>query len=233
MLRVGLTGELGSGKSTVARMLADRGAIVLSSDDMARDMMQPGQAVYQAIVEHFGPAVVLPNGDLDRRELARLAFDPDTPRVEELNAIVHPAVIAEQERRAAEIARTLPNAVVVVESALMLTTKHAGGDEPWRRRFDRIVVVTAPDHLKLDRFVRRSAAGGSLTEAQTAAQTAALRSEAERRLQAQRAGHKLPEDVLLVHNAGDLTRLGQEVDRVWALLTRIPSPAPTGNVTPQ
>ena len=75
MLRVGLTGDLGSGKSTVARMFAERGAVVLSSDEMGRAMMQPGEAVYTAIAERFGKGVVAPDGSLDRRELARLVFD--------------------------------------------------------------------------------------------------------------------------------------------------------------
>ena len=105
MLRVGLTGDLGSGKSTVAAMLAARGAIILSSDEMGRAMMEPGQTVYAAIVATFGAGVVQPDGQLDRRELARLAFAEK--RVEALNAIVHPAVIAEQASLIAEIAEKL------------------------------------------------------------------------------------------------------------------------------
>ncbi len=84
MLRVGLTGDLGSGKSTVGAMLAAGGAIVLSSDEMARAMMQPGQSLYNAIVAHFGPTVLAPDKSLNRRALAQLAFDPKHPRVEEL-----------------------------------------------------------------------------------------------------------------------------------------------------
>src|ERR1700761_2076094 len=102
MLRVGLTGELGAGKSTVARMLAERGAHVYSSDEMGRALMQPGQPVYDEIVAQFGPDVVRPEGSLDRGALARMAFDPARPRVEELNAIVHPAVLAVQARLLAE-----------------------------------------------------------------------------------------------------------------------------------
>ncbi len=91
MLRVGLTGELGSGKSTVARMLAERGAVVLSSDEMGRALMQPGQPVYAQIVATFGNEVIAADGSLDRKKLAALAFDAKQPRVEELNALVHPA----------------------------------------------------------------------------------------------------------------------------------------------
>ncbi len=108
MLRVGLTGELGSGKTTFGRMLGQRGAVVLSSDEIARHMMQPAEPVYRAIVDHFGRGVLLPGGSLNRKMLADLAFDPNRPRVDELNAIVHPPVIEEQERRIARIERDSP-----------------------------------------------------------------------------------------------------------------------------
>jgi dephospho-CoA kinase len=101
MLRVGLTGGLGSGKSTAAMLFAQHGAYVLQADEIARELMQPGEAVYNSIVQHFGPGVVLPDGKLNRSELARLAFAEG--RVEELNAIVHPATIAEQAAIATEI----------------------------------------------------------------------------------------------------------------------------------
>src|ERR1700759_5355525 len=100
MLRVGLTGDLGSGKSTVARMLAARGAIVFSSDEMGRALMQPGKEVYADIAKKFGSTVVNENGALNRNELSKLAFAQG--RVDERNDIVHPAVIAEQKRRIAE-----------------------------------------------------------------------------------------------------------------------------------
>jgi len=103
MLRVGLTGDLGSGKSTVGRMLAERGAVVLSSDEMGRELMQPGQPVFAKIVAKFGAEMVAADGSLDRHKLATLAFDPAHPRVEELNAIVHPAVIDAQAKQIAEI----------------------------------------------------------------------------------------------------------------------------------
>src|SRR5579875_230116 len=113
MMRVGLTGELGSGKSTVARLLAEHGAIILSSDEIARAMMQPGHPVYQAIVDRFGPEILFGDGQINRPALARIAFAPDHPRIEELNTIVHPPVLAEQERLLADLARKKPNAIVV------------------------------------------------------------------------------------------------------------------------
>jgi dephospho-CoA kinase len=210
MLRVGLTGELGSGKSTVARLLAGHGAVILSSDEIGRAMMQPGEAVYQAIVDRFGPEIVLPGGQLDRPALARLAFDPANPRVEELNAIVHPAVLAEQERRIAEITVTQPDAIVVIESALIFTTKHAGGDEPWRQRFDCIVLVTAPDELKVERYLHRMAGSQQLSPSGKAQ----LERDARLRLAAQRIpdqGHR----VIQIENTGDLFTLANRTEEVF------------------
>src|ERR1035441_3664653 len=94
MLRVGLTGSLGSGKSTVAAILRDLGAHVIEADALGRQMMEPGQPVYSEIVSTFGPDVVNPDGHLNRARLAEIAFKGG--RLNDLNAIVHPAVIAAQ-----------------------------------------------------------------------------------------------------------------------------------------
>ncbi len=224
MLRVGLTGELGSGKSTVARLLAACGALVLSSDEMGRAMMQPGEAVFNAIVEHFGPEILRPDGGLDRQALAALAFDPDRPRVEELNAIVHPAVIAEQERRLATIARSDPQAIVVIESALLFTTKFAGGDQPWRQRFDQIVVVTAPDALKLERFIARASAGAPLTPEQRAH----LLADGGARLGAQRIPAAVLAGCLVLENTGNLASLEEHTEELWVELCRLGGRAVSG-----
>src|SRR6516225_4125649 len=94
MLKVGLTGGLGSGKSTVAAMLRELGAHVIEADELGRNLMEPGHAVYDEIVRLFGPEVIGPDGRLNRARLAKLAFEEN--RLNDLNAIVHPAVIAEQ-----------------------------------------------------------------------------------------------------------------------------------------
>jgi dephospho-CoA kinase len=214
MLRVGLTGELGSGKSTVARLLADHGAIVLSSDEIARAMMQPGNAVYQAIVDRFGPAILFPDGQINRPALARVAFAPNHPRIEELNAIVHPPVLAEQERLLADLALTQPNAIAIIESALIFTTTHSGDSEPWRKRFDRIVVVTAPEQLKIQRYLARVAAGRTLSEEETES----LRRDAAARLTAQRIPPSATAGCLLLANTGDLHALQLAVDDLWQTL---------------
>lgn len=203
-VRVGLTGGLGSGKSTVAAMLKGLGAHVLSADEIARELMQPGNAVYDAIVKKFGPGVLHADKTLDRAGLARMAFGEG--RLEELNAIVHPATIAEQERRVSGILAREPVAVVVVESALIFETAHAPG---WRNRFDFLVLVTAPEATKIARFITRS--GGE--------DKAALAAEARRRL-----AHVIPDEVkaaqmdAVIHNDGTLDQLQQQVTELWARL---------------
>jgi dephospho-CoA kinase len=207
MLRVGLTGELGSGKSTVAAMLADRGAIVLSSDDIARELMQPGQPVFATILEHFGSTVLSLDHTLDRRKLAALAFDPTHPRVEELNAIIHPAVIAEQAARLA----TLPaDAIAVIESALILTTPFGAAN-----RFDRLIVVTAPEEAKIARFLTRMSSGRKLSPEEHAT----LEQDARRRLALQYAPP--PPGSLIIHNDGDLAHLKPQVDVAWQSLVSV------------
>jgi len=210
MLRVGLTGELGSGKSTVAQMFAARGAIVFSSDEMGRAMMQPGESVYAQIVAHFGEGILAADKTIDRHRLASLAFDPAHPRVEELNAIVHPAVLGAQAEQIAEIARTQPDAVVVVESALIFSTKHAG-ENPWRDRFDRIVVVMAPEPRKVSRFVARASAGRTLS----LEERSALEADARHRLARQQLTPQQHADCIVIRNEGNVTELEKQVDAVW------------------
>jgi dephospho-CoA kinase len=213
MLRVGLTGELGSGKSTVAQMLAARGAIVFSSDEMARQMMQPGEAVYAQIVAHFGEGILAADKSIDRHRLAGLAFDPAHPRVEELNVIVHPAVLGAQAEQIAEIARTQPDAVVVVESALIFSTKHSGED-PWRDRFDRIIVVMAPEPRKVSRFVTRASGGKPLTvEARSA-----LEADARHRLAQQKIAPDQSAGCMVIRNEGNVEELERQVDALWSEL---------------
>ena len=210
MLRLGLTGDLGSGKSTVAQMLAARGAIVFSSDEMARVMMQPGQSVHAQIVAQFGQSILAADKSIDRGKLAALAFDPTHPRVEELNAIVHPAVLGVQAEQIAALAHTQPDAIVVVESALIFSTKHSG-ENPWRDRFDRIIVVTAPERRKIERFVARVAAGRRLS----AKEHAALEADAQRRLAQQKITPEQSVGCIVIRNDGDLAELEAQVDVLW------------------
>jgi dephospho-CoA kinase len=227
MLRVGLTGGLGSGKSTAARLFATLGAHVLQSDVIGRELMQPGQTVYAAIVDHFGDGVMQPDGRLDRAALAKIAFDDG--RVEELNAIVHPAVIARQAALSEAIFQRDRRAIVMVESALIFETKYGetkygetdyGGSQAtrrarWHNRFDRIILVTAPEEVKIARFVARSAAG----EVLTAERWAKLEAEARLRL-----AQQIPDEQksalcdYVLTNDGPLTELEWQVDQLWPIL---------------
>jgi dephospho-CoA kinase len=217
MLRVGLTGGLGSGKSTVAAILRELGAQVIEADELGRTLMQPGQPVFAEIVRVFGPEVVAPDGRLNRLHLADLAFQGG--RLQELNAIVHPAVIAEQRRWMTEVFRSDPTAVAVVESALIFEVERdarARGETEtvladWRNRIDRIVVVTAPDETKVARYAAR-------VSPDPTAQAAAA---AEARV---RLSHQIPDadkaaraDYVL-ENTGDRDSLHAQVVQLWQRL---------------
>ena len=206
-LRVGLTGGLGSGKSTVAGMLKDHGAYVLSADEIGRKLMEPGQAVFAAIVEAFGDDVVRDDGTLDRPKLAKMAFGDG--RIEELNAIVHPATIGLQTRIAEEIFRRDPQAIVVVESALIFESSHGNG---WRERFDKLILVTAPEATRIARFIARSGSGDPV----------ALEAEARRRLAAQIPDEvKVPQCDFVIANDGTVDQLRERVAAVWQALSNL------------
>lgn len=208
MLRVGLTGGLGSGKSTVASMLRDAGFHVLEADAIARALMEPGQEVFRGIVQAFGSEVVRPDGTLDRPRLAALAFDGG--RLNELNRIVHPPVIAEQERRMQELFAQDPNAIAVLESALIFEAEAWGTVPHWRQRFDRILLVTAPDDVKIRRFLARI-----LPAQPTAEERAAADSDARRRLAAQMPDSvKIPLADFVVDNSGSLEATRLQVQRI-------------------
>ena len=212
MLRVGLTGGLGSGKSTAAKMFAAHGAYVFYADEIGRALMQPGQAVHAAIVAHFGPSVVSSDGSLDRGELARIAFGDG--RIEELNAIVHPATIARQAELIEQVATHDLDAVAMVESALIFETKY-GGEGGWRRRFDRIIFVRASQELQITRFVARSSAGKTLDESERST----LAAEARRRIAKQAEGERNAAQCdCVLTNDGSLEDLQKQVDALWPKL---------------
>lgn len=207
MLRVGLTGDLGSGKSTVAALLRAHGAHVLSSDEMARALMQPGEDACNEIVAAFGSEVLAPDGSLDRARLAKLAFDPAAPRVNELNAILHPRVLAEQAKIATSFAGT--HAIIVVESALIFSAYGQTADQR-RERFDRILLVTAPVDTKIARFIARVAGSRPLSSEERQA----IETDARRRLALQHTEDHAAE-CRIIRNDADLTALEREVDSVW------------------
>jgi dephospho-CoA kinase len=208
VLRIGLTGGLGSGKSTVAALLRDHGLTVFEADALAREIMEPGQAAYRGIVEEFGPSVVRPDGTLNRPRLAGLAFGEG--RLGDLNRIVHPPVIAEQERRMNALFANDPQAIAVVESALIFEAEAWGSVPHWRERFDRIVLVTAPDELKIQRFLARI-----LTAEATPEQRAAAERDARARLAAQLPDSvKIPLSHAVIDNSGFPEATRRQVDRL-------------------
>jgi dephospho-CoA kinase len=217
MLRVGLTGSLSSGKSTVAGYLRGLGAEVVEADELGRALMEPGQSVFAEIVRVFSPEVVGSDGRLNRARLAELAFKEG--RLQELNAIVHPAVIAAEQEWMEKLFARNPNAVAVIESALIFEVERdaRARDESetvladWRRRMDRVIVVTAPDEMKIARYAARISPTGEGREI----------AEAQARL---RLVHQIPDAVkaaradYVLENAGDLAALRAQVEALWPRL---------------
>jgi len=152
VLKVGLTGGMASGKSVVGEMFVALGASLTQADQIAHELMQPGQDVYKAVVEHFGMEILNPDGSVNRPKLAEAAFGQGNgkgkSRVEELNRIVHPAVIQRQEDWMEEMGQQDPRAVAIVEAALIF---EAGAD----KGFDRLVVVTCRDEQRAERLAAR------------------------------------------------------------------------------
>jgi dephospho-CoA kinase len=217
MLRVGLTGGLGSGKTTVAAIFRRLGAQVMEADAVGRTMMEPGEAVYGEIVKAFGPAVVRADGTLDRRKLATIAFADG--RLAELNAIVHPPVIAEQRRWMDALEKDQPDAVAIYETALLFEASKAAGTRDWQKRFDRRILVTAPEALRIARYVARM--GGPDPDAAT---RAALEEEARERIAAQMPDEEKMRlsDTIIRNDASfeDVTRQTEAVYRELSALAR-------------
>ncbi|MCI0687641.1 MAG: dephospho-CoA kinase [Sporichthyaceae bacterium] len=193
MLSVGLTGGIGSGKSEVTRRLARRGAVVIDSDVLAREVVAAGTPGLTAVVAEFGPGVLGPRGTLDRAKLGGIVF-ADPARLAALNAIVHPLVRA----RSAELAAAAPpDAIVIHDIPLLVEVGLASG-------FDVVVVVDVTESVQLDRLVRVR----GMPEADAKARIAAQASREQRLAVAD----------YVVENNGDLRGLDREVGRLWAWL---------------
>jgi dephospho-CoA kinase len=215
MLRVGLTGSLGSGKTTVAAIFREYGFHILEADAIAREMMQPGHEVYRRIAEHFGPSVIHPDGSLNRPRLATLAFNEG--RLDELNRIVHPPVIAEQERRMNEVFARDPHAIAIIESALIFEAEAWGTVPNWRQRFDRVILVIAPDDIKIQRFLARILPAHATPEEHAVAER-----DARQRLAAQLPDSiKIPNSDFIIDNSGPLNSTRQQAERITAELKPI------------
>jgi dephospho-CoA kinase len=193
MVRVGLTGGIGAGKSLVAAELAKRGAIIIDADVLAREVVEPGTAGFAAVIERFGPQVVS-DGQLNRARLAEIIFaDPLARR--DLEQILHPAVRA----RAAELERAAGSAAVVVHVIPLLV------ETGQQRDFDVVVTVDADHETQVQRLMARN--GFSRAEAQS--RIAA---------QASRDDRNIAADVVL-DNRGGLAHLNEQIAALWALLT--------------
>lgn len=193
MIRVGLTGGIGSGKSTVARLLAEQGALVIDADQIAREVVKPGEPALTEIIERFGPEVVASDGSLDRGALAAIVF-ADTAALSDLNAITHPRIA---QRTAELMEQAADDAVVVYDVPLMVENN---ATDEW----DAVIVVEADHQVRVHRLIERG-----LSPEDIEARMSRQASDEERRAVA---------DVLIV-NSGDLDDLRDQVTRSWNSLT--------------
>ena len=195
MLLVGLTGNIGSGKSTVAQLLSERGATIIDADVLARRAVEEGTPAYRAIAERWGTSILAVDGAIDRGALRRIVFSEPT-QLEQLNKIVHPAV---ERMRAAlvEQARQRGDRVVVCDIPLLFEKKMTG-------KFDRIVLVDAPRPVRLDRLVRerglRETEAMDMIVAQMPAELKRARAD------------------FVIDNDDTFTQLDRRVAEVWSVL---------------
>ena len=208
MLKVGLTGGIAAGKSVVGEMFVALGARLVQADRIAHSLMQPGEAVYNEVVRHFGREILNPDGSVNRAKLAEVAFGPATApeskrasRIEELNRIVHPVVIRSQEEWMQEMGRQDPPAIAIVEAALLL---EAGAG----KRFDRLIVVTCSEEQRVTRFAARQKID-----------LEAARKEVIRRMAAQLSDEeKIKAADFVIDNSGSLEKTREQVRQVWQKL---------------
>lgn len=195
MLKVGLTGGIGAGKSEVSRLLSGYGAVLIDADRIAREVVAPGTPGLASVVEAFGAGVLTADGSLDRPKLGSIVF-ADPERLAALNAIVHPLVGA----RSAELERAAGPDAIVVHDVPLLTEN---GLAPL---YDVVVVVDAAPKTQLDRLVRLR----GMTVSEARARMSAQATREQRRAVAD----------LIIDNDGPLTALEPRVREVWAELTR-------------
>jgi dephospho-CoA kinase len=208
MILVGLTGGIGSGKSTVSALLAAKGAVVIDADAITREVQQPGQPVLAAIAERFGPEVLAPDGSLDRPRLAAIVFS-DPAALADLNAIVHPAVGAEIARRVEAERRT--DHVVVLDIPLLV--------EGGRYRTAGLLVVDTPVDTAVARLVRFR----GMDEADVRARIGRQATREQRLAVADR----------VIDNSGDAAALAVQVDDAWKWMLSLPPEPPEPEPRPK
>ena len=201
MLKVGLTGGIATGKSLVGTMFAELGAHIIDADKIGHELMAPGEPIYDKIVKRFGTEILNDDKTVNRAKLAELAFDQKRPRIYELNSLLHPGIIKRYEKRMEEIAAREPNAIVMLEAALLL---EAG----LRKRFDRIIVVSCKPQQRIDRWEKRQNVDAD-----------AARREVTRRMMAQAPQEaKIQAADFVVDNSGSIDDTRKQVENVFAQL---------------
>lgn len=203
MLKLGLTGGIASGKSVVGEMFVKLGAHLIQADAIAHWLMEPGRPVYKEIVRTFGEAILNPDRGINRSKLAEAAFGGPQPRVQELNAIVHPAVIRHENEWMDDIGARDPNAITLVEAALILEAHTAD-------RFDYLIVVTCEPEQRIQRFAKRQGISEAAARAEVARRMAAQISDEE----------KVKAADFVIDNSGSLEATEEQVRRVFRTLLR-------------
>ena len=205
MLKVGLTGGIASGKSVVGEMFEALGAHLIQADGIAHELMQPGEAVYREVVRRFGEEILDPDGSVNRSRLAEAAFEGlgKPSRVQELNQIVHPAVIRKQDDWMEEVGRQDSRAIAIVEAALILEAGAA-------KHFDRLVVVTSRPEQRIQRWAMR-----------VGVDEEAARREVSRRMAAQFPDEeKIKAADYVIDNSGSLDETRKKVGEIYRELKR-------------
>ena len=197
MILVGLTGGIGAGKSTVSAMLAERGAVIVDADQIARDLQSPGSPVLAAMAERFGEHILLADGALDRAAVAKIVFN-DEAALKDLNGIVHPAMQSEIQRQIDDQRAT--DRVVVLDFPLL-------GENP-RKGLVATIVVDIPVEVAVQRLVEQR----SMDEDDARAR---INSQLSREERLAKATH-------VVDNGGDRDSLGTQVDDLWEQLLQLP-----------
>jgi dephospho-CoA kinase len=199
VLVVGLTGGIGSGKSTVSALLAEKGALVIDADAITREVQQPGHEVFDAMVERFGDGIVAADGSLDRPAVAAIVFADEAAR-KDLEAIVHPAVGAEMVERMQAVAGT--DRIVVYDVPLLV--------ESARKGYGAVVVVDVDPEIAVRRLVEQR----HMDEADARARIANQASRSDRLAVADR----------VIDNSGSLEELHRQVDDIWTWIESLPQP---------
>lgn len=201
---IGLTGGIGTGKSTVARILGELGAHVINADTVGHEVYQPDTPGWQQVVDAFGQGIIAPDGKIDRKKLGQIVFS-DPKALTRLNAIVHPLIRDNVNRRIEQQQATNSTAPIVLEAAILLEAK-------WNTIVDEVWVVVAD----LDDVVSRIADERGLSADDIRARAAAQLSDGERRRQAD----------VVIENTGSTADLRRQIDAAWAALKPVSQTQP-------